>query len=187
MSIRRKPDPEGGWPEAADYDLPEAQPWDRRAGEPPRAYAAFRIFRDLPPAQRKLAAVADQVNGSERRARAWAAEWSWRERAEAWDDECHRTEDAERLDAIRAMHAVHRRAGRTAVTKAIEAMSLLEAEEMPPAMIARFLELGAKLERSTLLVSVEELQGVEVPETDESDPWDRIARELDPHHAPDAN
>jgi hypothetical protein len=52
--------------------------------------------------------------------------------------------------------------------------------------VARLLELGAKLERSTLIVSVEELQGLDVGESDEEDPWERIARELDPRQATQA-
>jgi hypothetical protein len=44
---------------------------------------------------------------------------------------------------------------------------------------ARLLDLGTRLERSTLLVSVEELQGrVSQPLDGVDDPWDRIAREL---------
>ncbi len=171
-------------PEPHDFDLADTPVWERQHGEPTRAYAAFRIFRDLSPAQRNLATVAQQVNCSERRARHWAQEWSWRERAGAWDDACHRTEDQERLDAIRSMHAVHRRTGRAAIDKAMQALSLVEPEHIPVSTIARLIELGAKLERSTLIVSVEELQGIEVEDEETEDPWERIARELDPHNAP---
>jgi hypothetical protein len=170
----------GTWPELHDYDLPEHPDWDRRAGEPARAYAAFRIYRDLPPAQRTIATVAEQVKGSVRSANRWAVDWRWRQRADAWDDACHRIDDQERLEAIRSMHSMHRRAGRAAIVKAVQALGLMEPHEMPPNLIARLLELGAKLERSTLLTSVEELQGIETAEDVEEDPWERIAAELDP-------
>jgi len=170
------------WPIEADYDLQETRPWDRQSDEPAITYEAFRLYRDLTPSQRtNMSAVADGAGMTERACLLAATEWHWRERAEAWDDLCHRIDDAERLDAIRQMHAVHRRAGRGALTKAVQALQLLKPEAMTPAHIARLLELGARLERSTLIVSVEELQGfdVEVVE-DEDDPWERIARELDP-------
>jgi hypothetical protein len=157
-----------------------AEPWDRQKGEPTKAHAGFRLYRDTPPHQRNLVLVAEQVTMSERRVRTWAQTWDWRGRADAWDDACHRVEDHERLEAIRNMHAVHRRAGRAALSKAIQALNLLAAEAMPPSTIARLLELGAKLERSTLIVSVEELQGIETTEVDEEDPWERIAAELTP-------
>jgi hypothetical protein len=172
------------FPEAHAFDLETAEAWDRRSGEPTRAYAAFRIFRDLPPSQRNLAKVTEAIGCSERATRGWAASWSWRDRADAWDDACHRIEDRERLEAIRQMHSIHQRAGRAAMSKAIQALSILDPAAMTPGTIARMMELGAKLERSTLLTSVEELQGIETIEESE-DPWDRIARELDPANVPE--
>ena len=154
-------------------------PWERQAGEWARAHAAFRLFRDLAPADRKFETVAEQTEMSVRQLRAWASRWDWRDRADAWDDECHRIEDQERLDLIRQMHANHRQAGRAAMWKALQALNTLDPAAMPANAVARLLELGARLERNTLLVSVEELQGVEDDESAE-DPWERIARELDP-------
>jgi hypothetical protein len=166
------------WPEPSDYDLPDATPWDRRAGESTKQYQSFRIYRDLDPTQRRLAIVADRSTISERQARVLAARWDWQARADAWDDECHRVEDRERLEAIRGMHKLHRAAGRHAITKALQGLQMIQPENMSPGTIARLLELGAKLERSTLIVSVEELQGIEVEADDEDDPWERIAADL---------
>jgi hypothetical protein len=170
------------WPIEADYDLHATQPWDRQPDEPATGYEAFRVFRDLTPSQRtNISAVADQAGMTGQECLALASAWQWRERAEAWDDVCHRIDDAERLDAIRQMHAVHRRAGRAALSKAVQALNNLSPEVMTPSQIARLLELGARLERSTLIVSVEELQGLDVEEVEDvDDPWERIARELDP-------
>ena len=172
-------------PEPSDFDLPEQAAWDRQPGEPTKAYAAFRLCRDLAPIHRNLHPITGPAGLTERRLRAIAVEWDWRERVNAWDDACHRVEDKERLDAIRSMHAVHRRAGRTALVKSLQALSVLEAETMPASVIARLMELGAKLERSTLSVSVEELQRIDTePDDDTEDPWERIARELDPANVP---
>jgi hypothetical protein len=173
------------WPEEHDFDLPEAHPWDRRMNEPSKAYASFRVFRDLSPTHRDLGKVATEAGVTERSTERWANQWDWRGRADAWDDACHAVDDAERLDAIRSMHKTHRQAGRIAVLKAVQALNLLQADQMAehPATIARLLELGAKLERSTLIVSVEELQGIEVEDEVTEDPWERIARELDPARA----
>lgn len=168
------------WPEPHDFDHPDTPPWERQAGEPNKAHIAFRLYRDTAPAKRDIAEVAEQVGISPRRAREWAVEWRWRERTIEWDDACHRIEDAERLEAIREMHSVHRRAGRAAITKALQALSTVDATTMPVAAVARLLALGAKLERDTLIVSVEELQGIEAAEDEAEDPWERIARELDP-------
>src|SRR5215467_6689384 len=163
-----------------EYEMP-IELWDRLDGEPAKAHGAFRVYRDLIPTQRNLARVAEQLQYSERNCRLWASKFNWRERAEAWDDACHRVEDRERLEAIRQMHGLHREAGRKAINKAMLALDLLDPQAMHPSLIARLIEIGARLERSTLIVSVEELQGIDtVEETD--DPWERIARELDPNN-----
>jgi hypothetical protein len=172
------------WPEANDYDLETAMPWDRQPHEPARAYEAFRLYRDMPPVHRKLQDLEEKTGLSYSRLRAFVARWEWRDRANAWDEACHKVEDKERLEAIRSMHAIHRQAGRAALAKAVQALSYLQAEAMPPSVIARLLELGAKLERSTLITSVEELQGIEIADEDEDDPWERIARELDHNPQP---
>lgn len=171
------------WPTEEDFDLDAVvNVWDRQPDEPSAAYAAFRLFRDLTPSGRTSAAVvAEASNVSVRTTHTWASLYHWRERAEAWDDTCHRIEDAERLEALRQMHTVHRRAGRAALTKGVMALNAMRAEDLTPSQAARLLELGARLERSTLIVSVEELQGLDTEEfEDEDDPWARIAAELDP-------
>lgn len=161
-------------------DVDDAQPWDRRPDEPANHYAAFRVYRDLPPVQRKWAKVAEKADISERQAKLLGNKWEWRERALEWDDMLHQTEDHERIEAIRQMHAIHRVAGRTAITKAMQALQLVRPEELTPGTIARLMQLGANLERDTLLVSVEELQGFEPEDEEAEDAWERIARELDP-------
>lgn len=166
-----------------DLELADGpHPWDRQDGEPSKDYAAFRIFRDLPIVNRRLGSVAGQTGMSERRAQEVARRWRWQERAEAWDEAVHHAEDRERLEAIRQMHQVHRAAGRAAITKALAGLQALSVSELTPATIARLLELGAKLERSTLTVSVEELQGIEVEDEESEDAWERIARALDPDY-----
>jgi hypothetical protein len=170
-------------PELADFDEGDAPAWERQHGEPAKQHAAFRLYRDMPAVQRSFDRVADQVGYSGKQMREWAVRWDWRERADAWDDECHRIEDAQRLDAIREMHSIHRRAGRAAVVKALQALSSLNVDGMPASSVIRLLDVGTRLERSTLTVSVEELQGLGLDEEERDDPWARIAAELSPDDA----
>jgi hypothetical protein len=156
----------------SDNDPPR---WERLPGESSRSHAAFRQFREQNPATRRLDDIAALVGVTGRAVRQWASKWDWWDRADAWDDECYRIDDVERLDAIRSMHANHRRAGRAVLAKALTVLNSLDPTEIPPGVAVRLLDLGAKLERQTLIVSVRELQGVE---DDESDPWERIAVEL---------
>ena len=150
-------------------------PWDRRPRESAAAHVAFRAFRDLGPLRTLDALVTDELPRT--RLSSWSVKHDWRDRAAAWDDELHRTQDQVRLEAIRTMHDVHQRAGRAILSKALRALDAVSIEEIPPYVAGRLLELGARLERDTLTVSVEQLQGVE-PIADE-DPWELVARELD--------
>jgi hypothetical protein len=151
------------------------RPWDRRPGESARAYEAFRRFRDAGPLRTFDVIVTD----TDRRTTLldWSGRNDWRDRAAAWDDEVHRTDDLRRLEELRGMHDRHQRAGRLAMMKALAALQNVEPGDIPPYAAARLLELGARLERDTLIVSVEELQGV--PAAPVEDPWEAVARELE--------
>lgn len=154
--------------EPADLD-----PWDKTAGEGATAYEAFRAFRDLGPT-RSLGAVLGYSTGSMRR---WSTKFRWRERAGAWDTEVHRLEDARRLEQIRTMDDTHQRAARALITTALRAIN--DIGPLTPHQAARFLDLGTRLERATLLgehLAVPPLAAV--PDEDELSPLERIAREL---------
>lgn len=157
----------------SDDDGPR-QPWDRRERETAKAYLAFRVFRDLGPTRR----LGDMPGYHYESVRRWSQTHDWVDRATAWDDETHRLDDQRRLEAIRRMHDTHQRAARLAMSKAIEALRLLAPEEIPAYAASRLLELGARLERDTLTVSVEELQGIASLTLDGEDPWERIARDF---------
>jgi hypothetical protein len=154
----------------------ERRAWDRQHGETSRAYAAFRRYRDAGPL-RTQAATAMAFDVHLRTVNRWSARWDWQARAVAWDDEVHILEYARRLEAIRTLHDTHQRAARAALTKALAALAAIDAKDIPAGAAARLLELGTRLERETLLTSVEDLQGIARSVLTE-DPWEAIAREL---------
>lgn len=158
-------------------DENEREPWERLPREPSVAHDAFRAFRDLGPA-RRLRQVAEQLAVSVHSVNAWSGRWHWVDRAKAWDDHRYRIEDAERLADIAAMHRAHRLAGKLATARAIATLQRSDPAEIPPAVAVRLLELGTRLERTTLLTSVAELQGLDDETSDDDDPWTVIAREL---------
>lgn len=156
----------------------DREPWERQPREPARAYSTFRRFRDLG-STRTAQQVVEVTEGevSLRTVQHWHTDWRWRERARAWDEHVYRVEDDVRLEAIRSMHRNHSTAGRLALAKAIAALRELPDAAITGPVAVRLLDVGARLERSTLTTSVAELQGVE-PVDDTEDPWEVIAREL---------
>lgn len=180
---RHRPDagPIEGLRRASPYhrDVLDEGVWDRRRGESQRAHRAFRVFRDLGPMR-----TLDDVTGESPRTIAkWSRTHGWRERAEAWDDEAHRLEDRARLEAIRTMHETHQRLARAMLSRALQALNGLRPEDLTPHAVARMIELGTRLERQTLLTSVDDLvrraiePTVEPPEV--LSPLQRIALELE--------
>jgi len=150
------------------------EPWERRPAETSKAYAAFRVYRDLGPA-RRVADVAGYADGTKRR---WRAVHAWDQRAGAWDTETYRLEDTRRLEQIRQMDDTHQRAARAMITAGLAAID--EAPKLTPHQAARFVDLGARLERAALLGDhLAPAALVAVPDADDGlSPLERIAREL---------
>lgn len=150
-----------------------ADPWERLDTETGRAYAAFRQYRDLGPS-RSFVALTDV---SLRSAGRWSRDHRWTARAQAWDAEAYRLEDSRRLEQIREMDDNHQRAARAMLTAGLRALQDLD--KLTPNQAARFVDLGTRLERATLLgerFTAPPVGPADVP--DDLSPLERIAREL---------
>lgn len=148
-------------------------PWERLPNETSLAYEAFRTFRDLGPLR-----SFEGMQISRTSAWRWSSVNRWSERAQAWDAEAHRLEDARRLEQIRSMDDVHGRAARALITVGLR--RLADIGPLTPSQAARFIDLGTRLERATLLGDhlAAPAAPVAVVDDDELSPLERIAREL---------
>ena len=69
----------------------DRKPWERKSDETDRAWAAFQVYRNLPPRERSYDAAyrKSYAKPPHRRApkwyRAWAKKHDWPKRTEAWD------------------------------------------------------------------------------------------------------
>ena len=127
--------------------MSERDPWERRPHESAQAYAAFRAYRDLGPG-RKLDDVETDVKA--RTLKRWRAEQGWEARCRAWAAECHHQEDQRRLEAIRSMDEFHTKTARVLVQAGLRALQRF-GDDLTPHQVARFVDLGTRLERSTML------------------------------------
>lgn len=126
------------------------EPWERQHRETAKAFAAFRVFRELPPEERSLGRVAvvfgQSINNMER----WAQMWGWHGRAAAFDRENDRIRRAAQVKAIEEMA---RRQAMTGVlmqskgTKRIEKVTDDDIEELSVWEAVRLIEAGSRLER----------------------------------------
>lgn len=130
-------------------------PWERQPGESVRAYAAFCAYRDMPPGERSLRALAARL-GYEKAAKAgrvpshiqrWSTRWRWVERARAWDDEQDRRAREEQIRAVREMRERHAREAVALQQKALARLKAMDPNELSPGDVLRYFIEAAKLER----------------------------------------
>ncbi len=138
------------------------KPWEQQPGESGPAFEAFSTFRDLGPG-RTVSAVAEKLRKSDSLLRRWKNKWNWRERAIAYDSAI--AEEARRkvIKERKEMETRHIGIAMQLQKKALEALSVLEAEEMSPRDIKEFVKLATELER--LNRSFEEQRTAEAQET----------------------
>lgn len=139
--------------------------WERQHGEPPKAWAAFVIFRDMGE-ERGVTKVRDVAGGLYRHSTllGWAEKFRWVERARAWDNYVDRRRVAAFLKEQEEMMRRHVRAGRTLQDRGLEyveeqlADPEQRAKEMSPSSALRFIDTGVQLERKGMGVDDETKQ-----------------------------
>ena len=129
-----------------------SKPWMRTAGETPKAFEAFCIYRDLGPG-RTIPDVQDALSKSSgyiRQLWEWSRTYDWVERAAAFDDMiAERTAEASADRAVRAA-ARHADAGKALVDKGLEALKAKSVDAMTVDGIRGLIGDGVKIERLSL-------------------------------------
>jgi hypothetical protein len=142
---------------------PPAAPWERQPGESARAFAAFCLYRDLPPAERSLdevcrrlahddgAALFRRSSGAHParrngRVSAWSSSFQWVARAQAWDQEKDRLGLQAEAEAVKEMRRQHAEEAVQLRRKALDELRKLAEGVMTPAHIIRFFVEATKVE-----------------------------------------
>src|SRR5450759_3550985 len=132
-------------------------PWDRQPQESHKAFAAFTIYRDLD-SDRTYQEVAQMLHCSGANVRRWAAKWNWYSRACDWDN--YQDQKAQEAQIRERMRMAERQAHTGMVMQSIASAEMdrlrrsLESSEpgkqckLSASEIARFMEIGSKIERS---------------------------------------
>ena len=120
---------------------PAAAPWERGENESPQAYAAFAIYRDLPPTERSAVRVGSECGRHVRLIERWRSRHRWVERAEAFDRERDRRKHEAMLEEAAEM-------GRRQAADAAAAQGVV---------MRLVAELGARFEHADGLAELGEL------------------------------
>ncbi|GHU67471.1 hypothetical protein FACS189447_09680 [Spirochaetia bacterium] len=149
-------------------DVLPFESWERLTGETAAAFAAFCAFRDFG-AERSVPKAVKECYGKKdggepadpafllkkcRMWRNWAAQYKWRERAEAYDQYIDRLKQAEKRKAIEAQGEVHRLITGKMLQVVNKKLDLMEPGELSQGNITEWVETAIKTER--------EIAGLEV-------------------------
>ena len=85
--------------------MSDRKPWERQSGETAKAYAAFLLYRDIPPLDRSVRAAVESFRKqggktSERNWEHWASRYNWRERGLANDSDLASRRRIRRADSL---------------------------------------------------------------------------------------
>jgi hypothetical protein len=139
-----------------------AEPWERQPEDTDASWAAFQVFRDLPPERRtllgawKAAAQARgrTVNPPDGHAptnwRQWHVRHDWASRAAAWDNEQDRRIREELIRQRAGMARRQAQLGQLLQSKAAQAAQTLATAEVNAHGVAALADTGSKLERLAL-------------------------------------
>ena len=115
-------------------------PWDRREGETPRAFAAFCLYRDLPAVDRSIVAAVAQhrQNGGKASVRnweTWSSLYNWSERSLAGDSDLASRRRIRRGEALERAQDDIANMSRAALAKLLPLLQPTDAGGLDPYQI----------------------------------------------------
>lgn len=131
-------------------DTSKIKPWERQPGESEQAFEAFALYRDAG-AERAISQVAQRLSKSRALIAKWSSRWSWVERAAAYDNDLERQAHREKQKLVADTRKRQLQIAMQLEKKALEALNMLQPEEMSPRDIKEMLRLATDIERKSLI------------------------------------
>jgi len=134
----------------------ETELWDRQPGEPNRWFGRFERYRLAGPNRSLLGTVNGKLSDKDATRKAkvpgsWNrafAQWRWRQRAEAWDEQERRQAQAARLQEIDEMNRRHIQEAQALQSKALLRLKSLELDDLSAPDVLRYFVEATRLERT---------------------------------------
>jgi hypothetical protein len=136
-------------------------PWDRRPGETPRAYALFIDYRNQGAHKRSLRALASNATATNLRQLAtYSKQYDWPDRVGSWDDYLARQDQIEQVENVHAMRRRHAALGFQMLDIAAERVRAINIEKLTVREALMLADLGIKIERQARgeAVTIDELR-----------------------------
>jgi hypothetical protein len=121
-------------------------PWERQPSESARKHGQLMMYRDLGRA-RTLAKAAEKLTLAHGHVRNLAAQYRWRERAEAWDRHLDRLYEATWLEERRKAAEADAKILGAAIGKLAQRLGTLRAEDLSPGDFIRLMDVAMRHRR----------------------------------------
>ena len=133
--------------------------WEKLPEETSRQYEAFCIYRDMG-IERSILKVAYEWSegGHTSKLKEWSSKYHWVERASAYDEYIDEIKRARNEEAIIEMSARHAEYSLQIQEKAIEALNLVNPEELKPNDLIKWYDVAVKIERLSRGLSTENIK-----------------------------
>lgn len=130
-------------------------PWERQHKEGAKAFSAFIAYRDLSATERSLRrAVLRQygefTSSRIRQFQHWSAKFKWVSRALAWDQYVDERAREDLIEQVKKARTRHVQVSQAIQAKALSRLKEMDAMELAPHILLRFLTEGIRLERLSL-------------------------------------
>lgn len=129
-----------------------ADPWEKQDHETPRAFAAFKSYRDMPANQRSLRKAVILVFGKLvssklRQYQLWSSKYNWVARSTAWDNEVDRKAREDLVNQVKEMNKQHVGLALSLQQKAYARLKTMQDVELNPDQVLAFIINGTRMER----------------------------------------
>lgn len=134
---------------AAPLDPPksERKPYERMDGESARAFGWFEKYRSLPPTERGLRRIPGYKASVRRQIERYSSKYEWVRRVDAWDDDVAERSRQATIDAVTQMNERQAMTGMVIVSKVLEKMAEIPADQIQIKDVAALLTAAVKTER----------------------------------------
>lgn len=133
--------------------------WERQPDETSRQYEAFCLYRDMGP-ERSILKVAREWSsgGHTSKLKEWSSKHHWVDRASAYDEHIDEIRRGRNEEAIIEMSARHADYSIQLQEKAMEALKLINPDELKPNELIKWLDIAVKIERLSRGVPTENIK-----------------------------
>ena len=125
------------------------EPWDQQPGEGSRAFAGFKVYRDMGP-QRSLVKAFKEMTGKDKsrgKFDIWSMQNDWVNRCEMYDRNVDQLGTIEKMKVVREMAERHATMASVFLNKVVQRLQTIDANVLTPDQLLKWFDACTRIER----------------------------------------